>query len=380
MCLWLRQSTEGEIQKRFIDQSKTLWRKDVQKVCKRPFVHLFVLLSINNFLNFSMRVRNRRLFTQLCKQEMTQSRKLVDGFMVLSLVMSLVKYSEFVWRRFFFFFFFFFKSIQNGETYIRSKPGNLSQTCRHLSASRWAAGLSCVRFIGKSKHRKSMMRNENFRFMRERASKLLYRPTTTTFCLAWVGTQHVLRLASRFWHKNSACALVFSPSDPEQSCRPLKCMFIPWEAYFFFENMVSWNTLDVSPDDFLRFQRVWKRSCMRTTRGSTFQTKRSEKCKGHAMYRIVTVYRAVTVYWAWPISQSSWYYFQVGKVCTYLIVQLLISKIKWFVFYIYKMSHGVYGPGKLGAYSFFLSFFTFLIISFFFWELLVLIGWVKRKR
>ena len=33
-----------------------------------------------------------------------------------------------------------------------------------------------------------------------------------------------------------------------------------------------------------------------TTRGSTFQTKRSEKYQGHAIYGIVTVYRAVTVY------------------------------------------------------------------------------------
>ena len=47
--------------------------------------------------------------------------------------------------------FFFFKSNQNGESYMRSKPGNLSKTCRHLSTSRWAAGLSCVRFTGKSK-------------------------------------------------------------------------------------------------------------------------------------------------------------------------------------------------------------------------------------
>ena len=64
-----------------------------------------------------------------------------------------------------------------------------------------------------------MMRNESFLFMRERAPKLLYRPTTTTFCLAPVGTQHVLGLALRFWRKNSTCtcALVSSPSDPEQS-------------------------------------------------------------------------------------------------------------------------------------------------------------------
>ena len=128
-------------------------------------------------------------------------------------------------------FFFFFQSMQNGETYVHFKPGNLSQSCRHLSTSPWAAGLICARFIGKSKHRKSMVHNESFRFIRERAPKLLYRPTTTTFCLAPVRIQHVLHLVSRFWLKNSPCVLVFSPSDPERSrlevyVYPFKGLFI----------------------------------------------------------------------------------------------------------------------------------------------------------
>ena len=86
-----------------------------------------------------------------------------------------------------------------------------------------AAGLSCVPFIGKSKHRKPMMRNESFRFTRERASKLLYRLTTTTFCLAPVGTQYV-------WHHvfGVRTALVrWGFHDQILNEVTLKCMFIP---------------------------------------------------------------------------------------------------------------------------------------------------------
>ena len=102
-----------------------------------------------------------------------------------------------------------------------------------------------------------MMRDESFRFMREQASKLLYRPTTTTFCLAPVRTQHVKRLASRFWRTNGACALGFSRSDPERS--HLKGYVYPLRGLFLFQNMVSWNTLDVSPRRFLSFPKGLKK-------------------------------------------------------------------------------------------------------------------------
>ena len=43
---------------------------------------------------------------------------------------------------------------------------------------------------------------------------------------------------------------------------------------------------------------------IKTIRGSTFQTKRSEKCKGHAIYGIVTVYWAVTLYRAVTVYRA----------------------------------------------------------------------------
>ena len=91
------------------------------------------------------------------------------------------------------------------------------------------------------------MRDESFRFMREQASKLLHRPTTTTFCLAPVGTHHVLRLASRFWRTNSACALGFSRSDPERS--HLGVYVYPSRGLFFFSKIWSVETLWTFPPD-----------------------------------------------------------------------------------------------------------------------------------
>ena len=151
--------------------------------------------------------------------------------------------------------------------------------------------VSCVRFIGKSKHRNSMMRDESFRFMRERTSKLLYRPTRTTFCLAPVGTQHVMRLASRFGVRTAACALGFSRSDPERS--RLEVYVYPLRGLFFFSKIWSVETLWTFPQTisfvFKGFEKCPACVQIKTTRGSTFQTKRSEKFKGHAIYGIVTV-------------------------------------------------------------------------------------------
>ena len=47
-----------------------------------------------------------------------------------------------------------------------------------------------------------------------------------------------------------ACALVFSPSDPERS--RLEVYVYPLRG-LFFENMIRWNTFYVSQKDFLRF-------------------------------------------------------------------------------------------------------------------------------
>ena len=157
-----------------------------------------------------------------------------------------------------------------------------------------------------SEHLKPVMRDESFRFMRERASNLLYRPTTTTFCLAPVRTQHVLHLASRFWRKYSACALGFSRSNPEWS--HLEVYVYPLSSLFFSKRW-SVEALWTFPQTiffvFKGFEKGPACVQIKTTRGGTFQTKHSEKCKGHAIYGIVTVYRAMTVYRAWHISEST---------------------------------------------------------------------------
>ena len=201
-------------------------------------------------------------------------------------------------------FFFFFKSIQNGETYVRSNLCNMSQTCQHLSTSRWSAGLIGVRFIGKLKHCKSMMRDESFRFMRNELPSCSTDSQQPRFV-----SHRSEHNTSRVWHKNIACtcALMFWKSDLERSR-----MFYPWEAYFWRKTW-SVETLDVSPDDFLRFHGFEKvvhaykskqpeevpskESALKSVKVMQYMESRQGLWQYIAYYRAVQV----TVYRAWHI-------------------------------------------------------------------------------
>ena len=171
-------------------------------------------------------------------------------------------------------------SVRSRVTWVK-----LAGICRRLDDRRgWAA---CASLASRNFARWKLSIHDRKSFQ----AALQTHNNHVTFCLAPVGTQHVLRLASRSWRKNSACALGFSRSDPERS--RLEVYVHPVRDLFLYSKIWSVETLWTFPQTISFVFKGFEKglACVQIKRTSTFQTKCSQKCKGHAIYRIVTVYR-----------------------------------------------------------------------------------------
>ena len=147
-----------------------------------------------------------------------------------------------------------------------------------------------------------MKRGRNKLSIRDRTSvKAICRPTSTT--LIFVHVSHRTEHKSCVWPNNfgvrTACALAFSQSDPHSLEDTSKCklMFTVLLALCLIKQGQLKPFTHVPHTIFFVLEEFIGHCCVQiqTTTGSAFQTKRYERFKGHAIYGIVTVYRAVTV-------------------------------------------------------------------------------------